>query len=212
MDNLSFENIAIGAGIVGVLNLIIVTLVKTETILKYVEKIKGVIGLDYKDRAKRSDDELRISKKHSLVARERVRNSFITMDKWRCKWVWNWDDDLHPINIKGYCTGDTYTDLGYSTTFKCDHPVEPYYYFPIEETNESDDTKKHFRRLGITCLNDTKHYIHISIRESFDILRTISENYNSAEAFEPIITKAIIAERDSLIAKEIKILRNQFWR
>lgn len=37
MDNLDFGNIAIGATIVAIFNLAIVILVKTETILKYIE-------------------------------------------------------------------------------------------------------------------------------------------------------------------------------
>ena len=97
MDNLSYENIAVGAVIVGVLNLIIIVLVRTETILKVVERIKGIIKLDYKSRAKRSDDEVRISKKHVSVAKERIRHSFIAMEKWDCKWVWNWSSELKPM-------------------------------------------------------------------------------------------------------------------
>jgi len=97
MGNLSFGNIAIATVIIGVLDLLIVVLVRTETILKAVERIKGVIRLDYKSRAKRSDDEIRISKKHELVARERVRNSFISKELWNCRWTWNWSKDLEPI-------------------------------------------------------------------------------------------------------------------
>ena len=130
MDNLSFENIAIGTVIVGILNLIIVILVKTETILKYIEKVKGVIGLDYKDRAKRSDDELRITKKHLLVAKDRVRHSFIRMKKWNCSWVWNWSEEFEPINIKGYCLGDKFqiTIDKIIMPYSCNHPIDSFYF------------------------------------------------------------------------------------
>jgi hypothetical protein len=126
MNNLDFGNIAIGALIVGFLNLVIVILIKTETILKYVERIKSVIRLDYKARAKRSDDEIRIFKKHELVARERVRHSYVSAIMWNCKWTWSWSDEFEPINIKGYCLGDRkYEPYEGWLTFKCDHPVNP---------------------------------------------------------------------------------------
>jgi len=80
MENLHIGNIAITTVIIGILDLVIVMLVRTATILKAVERIKGIIRLDYKSRAKRSDDEIRISKKHELVTKERIRNSFIIME------------------------------------------------------------------------------------------------------------------------------------
>ena len=80
MENLHIGNIAIATVIIGILDLVIVMLVRTATILKAVERIKGIIRLDYKSRAKRSDDEIRISKKHELVTKERIRNSFIIME------------------------------------------------------------------------------------------------------------------------------------
>jgi hypothetical protein len=107
MNNLTIGNVAIATVIIGVLDLIIVILVRTETILKAIERIKGIIKLDYKSRAKRSDDEIRIFKKHELVARERVRHSFLVGWEWNCKWTWTWSENLEPINIKGYCTGDS---------------------------------------------------------------------------------------------------------
>jgi hypothetical protein len=80
MENLDIARIAIGAVLVEVFNLAIILLIKTETILKIVERIKGIVGLDYKSRAKRSEDDVRMSKKHAQVARERVRHAFVTME------------------------------------------------------------------------------------------------------------------------------------
>ena len=108
MNNLDFSGIAIGATIVALLNLIIIVLVKTETILKYVERIKGVIKLDYRSRAKRIDDEIRLLKKYEAVAKERVRRSFVSFEKWNCRWTWNWSEDFEPTNLNGHFIGNKF--------------------------------------------------------------------------------------------------------
>ena len=101
MDNLDFGNIAIGVSIVGVLNLLIVILVKTETILNSIERIKSIIRVDYKTRVKRSDDELRLLKRYEQIARERIQKTFVSFSAYGCRWTWNWTADLEPQNIKG---------------------------------------------------------------------------------------------------------------
>ncbi len=202
MENLDFGNIAIGAVIVGVLNLAIVVLTKTETILKIIERIKGIVGLDYRNRAKRSDDELRIMKKHEQVARERVRHSFVTMERWDCNWNWNWSEDFEPINIKGYCIGDRWVNpelYGTDKVFECSHPVSVDLY----------QRKGKPMLLCIVCSQEGV-YPHRQFRAEFATDSTFAENPD--EVFQPIISKAILSERDLRIAKEIKRLRGQFWR
>jgi hypothetical protein len=90
IDSLDFGNIAIGASIVGLLNLLIVVLVKTETILKSVERIKASIRLDYRARVKRSDDESRLFKRYEDIARERIRRTFVSFSRYGCQWTWDW--------------------------------------------------------------------------------------------------------------------------
>jgi hypothetical protein len=205
MDNLDFGNIAIGAVIVAVFNLAIVVLTKTETILKVVERIKRVVRLDYKGRAKRSTDEVRLFKRHAEVARERVRHSFVTMELWRCKWTWNWSENLEPINIKGFCLGD---DL-----FECNHPVYPYY-VPVDGALRHTEA----RTIGVTCSNPVTRLqtkgvadrIHNRTRHVFEVIREPASN--SDNTFNTIISRSILSERDLRIANEIKKLRLQFWR
>lgn len=182
MENLHIGNFAIATFIVGIFDLVIVMLVRTETILKAVERIKGIIKLDYKSRAKRSDDEIRISKKHELVARERIRNHFISMEIWGCKWTWNWSKELEPINIKGYCT-----DTG------CYQPVEPYYMFPNlnNETAIEEDKKTSLRTLSVQCTSHGAVSFH-KTRANFDVLKSVALEKNSEEAFKEIISKAIL--------------------
>ncbi len=211
MENLDFGNIAIATVIVGVLNLAIVVLTKTETILKIVERIKGVVGLDYRNRAKRSDDEIRISKKHAQVARERVRHSFITMELWNCRWTWNWSDSFEPINIKGYCLGDVGINSdNLRLFFRCNHPVEVFYLKP-EKDFYGREIKSGFRKFGIFCSQEGESP-HKQMRAEFDVSKDIAENNQPEELFQPIILKRILSERDLRIAKEIKKLRLQFWR
>jgi len=205
MENLSFKHIAIGIILVEVLNLVIVLLTKTETILEVVERIKGVIRLDYKSRAKRSDDEVRISKKHAQVAKERVRHSFVTMEIWRCKWTWNWSESLEPINIKGFCLGDV--------GFECSHPVYAYYL-------EGIPSNPNARTISITCSNPVTQStdegvvtsIHNRHRHVVEVLKSVTKEDNSYDAFNVIISRSILSERDLRIAKVIKKLRLQFWR
>jgi len=212
MNNLDFGNIAIGAIIVGFLNLVIVILIKTETILKYVERIKSVIRLDYRARAKRSEDEVRIFKKHEMVARERVRHSYITDTMWNCKWTWNWSDKLEPINIKGYCLGDKGKDfLDRPISFECSHPVSAYYLFPQVEEGKPAPSPSNFITLAILCSQDGCRP-HRQQRAEFEILKSVTQEMNSEKAFEPIISKAIMSNRDVKIAQEIRKLRLQFWR
>lgn len=169
-----------------------IMLTKTETILKVVERIKGVVGVNYKHRAKRSDDELKISKKHALVAKERVRHSFVTMELWGCKWT-NWSDNFQPINIKGYCSN-------------CGHPVVGYYLIPPDDELEPPVA----RTLGITCSKTDA--LHEQVRAKLDILRNITKTKSSSAALDEVISNAIISECNLRIAKEIKKLRLQFWR
>jgi hypothetical protein len=212
MNNLDFGNIAVGAIIVGFLNLVIVILIKTETILKYVERVKSVIRLDYKSRAKRSDDEVRIFKKHELVARERVRHTYITDTIWNCKWTWNWSEKLEPINIKGYCVGDKGRDfLDKPIYFECNHPVNPYYLFPKEEKGKAPPPPSNFTTLAIFCSQDGYHP-HRQKRAEFEVAKSITQEVNSEQAFQPIISKTILSNRDVKIAREIWKLRLQFWR
>jgi len=195
MENLSFKHIAIGIILVEVFNLVIVLLTKTETILKVVERIKGVIRLDYKSRAKRSDDEVRISKKHAQVARERVRHTFITVKLWNCKWAWNWSDSFELINIKGYCVGDKRTYIN----FECNHPVSVDIFYRRDNRNA----------VGIICAQKG-HPPHNQIRAEFEL--ESDDELDADIVFHSIISKAILSERDLKVANEIKKLRLQFWR
>jgi hypothetical protein len=194
MDNLNIGHIAAAVVIVEFFNLAIILLTKTETILKIVERIKKVVGLDYKSRAKRSDEEIKIAKRHSQVARERVRHSFISVKLWGCNWFWNWSDDLEPINIKGFCS-------------TCNYPVDVYYYYP---DNESPEAK--FRSIGIACSSPENSEMHNQLRSQFEVAKPLTLTHSSGELFQPFITKAIISERDTLIANQIDELRKQFWR
>ncbi|MBK9926997.1 MAG: hypothetical protein IPP66_17130 [Anaerolineales bacterium] len=216
MENLTIGNIAVATVIVGILDLVIVVLVRTETILKAVERIKGVIQLDYKSRAKRSEDEIRISKKHELVAKERVRSSFVIMNLWDCKWTWNWSKDFEPINIKGFCIGDSEYDriLGKTYRIECDQPVNPYYLFPQQDADDkvkNEYEKSTMGTLAIVCSNSST-YIHKPYRAKFEILKSTISKQNSTVTFDEYISKAILSERDLRVAKEIQKLNWQFWK
>lgn len=200
MDNLDFGNIAIATVIIGFLNLVIVVLTKTETILKIVERIKGVVGFDYKGRAKKSADEIRMMKRRSEEARERVRHSFIHMKKWGCIWTWNWSEDLVPINIKGFCTGKR----AYSSN-ACNYLVYGYYHFPDKSENSNLAT------IGISCTNNER-LSHRPIRAEFEVFMMETEGKTAEEALNAILSKTILAERDFVIAEEIKKLQKKFWR
>jgi hypothetical protein len=212
MDNFDYSNIAIGAVIVGLLNLLIVVLIKTETILKYVEKIKAIIRLDYKSRAKRSDEEIKILKKHELVAREKVRHSYVTDNIWGCKWIWNWSANLEPINIRGYCLGDKKQDiLDRWEIFECNHPVDAYFLLPqVQEEHENALSSK-FIKLAILCSQDG-HYPHRQKRAEFDVLKTETQDSTAWEVFEPIIIKKILGKRDVKIVQEMRKLKLKFWK
>lgn len=203
MDNLSFENIAIGATIVGILNLIIVVLIKTENILIYIEKIKGILRINYRSRIKRADEEIKLLKKYNTIARERVKHQFIVMDKWDCTWSWNWSDDLDPINIKANCSGNISKTGNY--TYYCSHPVQPAF---LEIESQKDTNKI---TLGIYCTQNGE-YPHEKFRASFDVWRSEVAGLSAEQAVENIITKAILTKRDLLIASETSKLRKQFWR
>lgn len=214
MENLQIGNIAIATVIIGVLDLIIVILVRTETILKAVERIKRVIKLDYKSRAKRSDDEIKLSKKYAQVARERVRNSFVSMVLWNTKWTWNWSDDLQPINIIGFCIGDVGRNfLGNMEEFYCEHPVTFIYYQKSHNLPNSD-----VPLVGITCSNPSEQpidakltvNIHQKVRHTFEVKHEVYHNKSAEEAFHEIISKAIISQRDKNILQEITTIKKQF--
>jgi hypothetical protein len=204
MDNLDISGIAIGATIVALLNLIIVVLVKTETILKYVERIKGILKLDYRSRAKRIDDEIRLLKKYETVARERVRRSFVAFEQWDCKWTWNWSDEFEPINVTGHCVGNKskYSEL----RFECSYPVQAYY---LVQTPE--EKKRGFIRLAVLCGQEGV-LPHKQLRAKFAVTQSTSETLTAREAFESLLRKAIDSERDIRVAREIRFLRRQFWR
>lgn len=199
--DIGFGNIAIATVIVGFLNLVMVVLTKTETILKIVERIKGVIRLDYKSRAKRSDDEKRILQKHAQVARERIRHTFITMEKWKCKWTWNWSENFEPINIRGYCTGNDGTDYNY----ECDQPVYGYISYPEEKD------KKFLAYVVISCTNDSQD-VHRWFRADFEVFASDVGDRSAEDVLNEIVSRAILSERELRITKEIKKLRLQFWR
>src|SRR3972149_1412191 len=203
MNNLDFSGIAIGATIVALLNLIIVVLVKTETILKYIERIKGALRLDYRSRAKRIDDEIRLLKKYEAVAKERVRRSFVSVEKWDCKWTWNWSDEYEPVNITGHCVGNK-SDIS-GKTFECNHPVQSFF---LEQT--SDEKERGMARVALLCSQEGD-YPHKQLRAEFAVRASVWVNHSAKEAFESFIRKAIDAERDIRIAREIRFLRWQFW-
>jgi hypothetical protein len=211
MENLDFGGIAAGAVIVGAFNLVIIMLTKTETILKVVERIKGVIRLDYRSRAKRSADELRIAKKHASVANERVRQSFVTMKLWRCRWTWNWSENFEPINIKGYCLGDVGLEYHIQNFYSaCNHPVAAYY-TKLKKNVYGRVIEDAWKSVGVFCTKGGE-IGHEQQRAEFDVTNFVYENLTPDEAFEPMIAKAILSERDLRIANEIKKLRLQFWR
>lgn len=199
MENLSVGNIVLlTAFVTELFTLIILVLTKTETILIAVEKIKGVIGLAYKDRAKRSDDEIRLFKKHEQVARERIKHSFVTMEKLDTKWVWNWNENFQPINIKGYCTGDYYKNNHYL----CEYPVN----FEITEGENN------VHSIWLECSKSTDSDIHTQLRSVLELPSADYKYFRAEDVFEPIISKAILTERDLRIASEIKKIKKQFWR
>lgn len=212
MENIDFGNIAVATLIVGILDLAIIVLVRTETILKAVERIKGLIRLDYKSRAKRSDDEIRITKKHELVARERVRTNFVTAETLGCKWVWNWSKELTPQEIRGYCLGHKDENLlNRPLGYQCNLPVEPYYLIPKPIDEPASDPSV-FRSLVLYCSNNNPEIIHQRERAEFQFLKSVTNTQNANELFSQIITKFIMTERDLRIAKEIKKLHRLFWR
>jgi hypothetical protein len=204
MNNLDYSGIAIGATIVALLNLIIVVLVKTETIIKYVERIKGALKLDYRSRAKRIDDEIRLLKKYETIAKERVRKSFVTGVQWNCNWTWNWNDDFEPVNVRGYCIGNA--SDGIFESFDCDHPVQAYF---VVQTPE--EKKRGFARVGIYC-SQVGILPHKQLRAHFEIDDAIHQELPAESIIGDLIKKAIITDRDTKIAHEIKVLRRQFWR
>lgn len=201
---MDFSNIAVGATIVGILDLLIVVLVKTETILKYVEKIKQPLRLDYRSRAKRADDEIRILGKHKALARERVRHTFISMRLWHSQWIWDWSDDLEPIDIKGYCTG--WEDSNGTTLLECGHPVF------IAFAQGPADELQGFEHVGIYCSRGEDDTLHRRGRDYFEVPTPDEKTFTASEIVEELLRKAIIAERDLRIAAEVRKLGLQFWR
>jgi hypothetical protein len=195
MDNLDFGNIAIGVSIVGILNLLIVMLVKTETILNSIERIKSIIRVDYKTRAKRSDDELRLLKKYEQIAYERIKKTFITFTVYGCRWTWNWTTDLEPKNIKGRCC-------------ECEQPV--YAHFAKGPTKKSQrlDTLIY---VGLYCPSYDKEVCGNS-RSYFHALESENEDLSADEIVNKILIETIVGERTKRIAKEVKKLQMQFWR
>jgi len=205
MENLTFGNIAVATVIVAFLDLVIVVLVRTETILKAIERIKGVIRLDYKNRAKRSDDEIRISKKHELVAKERVRSAFIAMTLWDCKWTWNWSKDFEPINIKGFCLGKEVR----ATKLDCNYPVKPFYVVSPEDKTTALINESNFKTLVLRCSNNTNK-LHTLNKAEFEM--PTKSNGSADIAFNELISNSILSERDLRITKEMKKINWQFWK
>jgi hypothetical protein len=195
MDNLDFGNIAIGVSFVGVLNLLIVILVKTETILNSIERIKSIIRVDYKTRAKRSDDELRLLKKYEQIAYERIGKTFVSFTEYGCRWTWNWTADLEPKNIKGRCS-------------ECGQPV--YAHFakgPIKKSQRLDT----LIYVGLYCSGGNKEVCGNN-RSYFHVLESENEDLSPDEIIGKILKETITGERTKRIAKEVKKLQTQFWR
>jgi hypothetical protein len=192
MNNLDFGSIAIGAVIVAFLNLLIVVLAKTETLLKSVERIKQIIRLDYRARIKRSDEEIKLLKKYSNIAATRTRFTFCSFSRFGCVWTWEWAPDKdEPINIKAEC--------GY-----CDQPI--YVHFAKGPENHLSTLSY----VGIYCSSKCDDEYHRKNRAYFEVSSSIKGN---AEAIVNYLVKeAILSEQTTRIAKVIKSLRRQFWR
>jgi len=194
MDNLDFGNIAIGASIIGVLNLLIVVLVKTETILKSVERIKAIIQLDYRARAKRSDDELRLLNKYEQIARERVRKTFTSFTEYGCYWIWEWTVDSEPKNIQGRC-------------YECEQPVYAHFAKGPSKSKRLDTLVY----VGLYCSSDDNEACGTN-RSYFQVLKSENRNLSADAIVDKIVLDTIISERTKRIIKEVKKLQSQFWR
>jgi hypothetical protein len=191
MEYLHVGNIAIATVIVGILDLVIVMLVRTETIVKAIERVKEIIKVDYKSRAKRSNDELRLLKKHEQIARERVRKTFISFTQYGCKWTWEWATELDPKQIIGRCAN-------------CGQPVYSHYARgPAKKSERLDE----LTYVGLYCSGGKES--ECGNRAYFES-KTGSIPPN--EIVDRILQETIISERAKRVAKEIKKLRFQFWR
>ena len=205
MDNLDIKNIAFGASLVALLDLIIIVLVKTETILKYIERIKEVFRLDYRSRAKRIDDEKRLLKKYQAVAQERIRLTFTSTELWDCEWVWSWSDNFEPENIRGFCTGNIDQKDGASYSFECNHPVN----FGFAKGPE--DKAYAYVYVGIYCSYGSGIWPHKESRAYFEI-PTDNENIDPEKLIIERVKTAINSEKDKKVVREINKLRWQFWK
>ncbi|MBM3182040.1 MAG: hypothetical protein FJZ86_17095 [Chloroflexi bacterium] len=168
---------------------------------------KLLSGLSYRSRSKRNYDEVRLLQKYETIAKERVRNSLVSMNLWNCKWTWEWSNDLDPTNIQGHCLGRSGTWGLINNRYVCDYPVRgglvKHSGTPIAGIND----------VGIICTRGKSHY-HEPLRAVFQDVRI-----SGMASFEEIndvvkneIKKAIIKRRNQLIAHEIRKLRFQPWR
>jgi hypothetical protein len=206
MNNFDFGNMALGAAIVGFLDLIIVILVKTETILTSVEKIKSILKLDYRSRAKRNEDEVKLLKKYNSVAQERVRQTFTSINLWDCNWTWNWNQNFMPVEIRGFCTGNKGYNVNMEFTFyECNHPVYPAFAAGPEKRLNG------YTYLGIYC-TDEGVKPHKQSRAYFEVPIERKKQTSPQEICIDFLEKAIMTERDKRIAQEIKKMQWQFWR
>ncbi len=193
MGNLDFGNIAIGASIVGLLNLLTVILVKTETILKLVERIKAIIRLDYKARAKRNDDEFRLLGKYEQVSHVRIQKTFVSFFEYGCRWTWDWNSSFEPQNIKGRCAA-------------CGQPIYAHF---AKGPKKKKDRLSTLIYVGVYCSSEKKECTN---RAYFNVLESENNNLSADEIVNKIIYNTILSERTKRISNEVQKLRWQFWR
>jgi hypothetical protein len=134
-------------------------------------------------------------KRYESIAKERIRHTFISFNKYGCVWTWDWTSRLEPKKIRGSCEF-------------CGQPI--YSYFakgPIKKSERPEDVEY----VGIYCSSGNKYECGVS-RAYFEITTPQNANSTPEEIMQHLIGEEIISERSRRTAKEIKILRWQFWR
>jgi len=161
----------------------------------------------YSSRSKRNYNEERLLQKYELLAKERVRNSLVSINLWNCKWTWEWSNNLDPTNIQGHCLGTSRIHRLFDKRYVCDYPVRG------ELVKHSGKPIAGINDVGIICARGKNQY-HDPFRAVFQDVRISGmasyEEINTIVSNE--VKKAIIEKRNQLIAHEINKLRFQPWR
>jgi hypothetical protein len=124
---------------------------------------------------------------------------------WECDWVWSWSENFEPINIRGFCTGNTGRKSGDSYTYECNHPVS------FSFAKGPDKQLYGLVYVGIYCTRGEGSWPHGENRAYFEVPANDDDSDPEKIILEHVV-KAIKSEKDQKVAREVNKLRWQFWR